>query len=113
MERYELALTDEARADIRAAVRYLAVELRQPDPAETLLNSFDAALASLEQFPARCGLVHDPALAALGIRMAVVQRYLLFFLLDRSAHTVTVLRVLHGRRAWLSILSDAAPGWEL
>lgn len=112
MERYKVTLTDEARADIRAAVRYLAVELRQPDTAEKLLNSFDAALDSLEQFPERCGLVHDENLAALGIRMAVVRRYLMFFLADRSAHAVTVLRVLHGRRDWISILTDAASAQE-
>ena len=36
MERYKVGLTDEAKADIRAAARYIAVELRQPDTAENL-----------------------------------------------------------------------------
>ena len=53
MERYKVDVADEAKADIRAAARYIAVELRQPDTAENLLDSFDEEITSLEKMPER------------------------------------------------------------
>ena len=106
MERYKVGVTDEARADIRAAARYIAVELRQPDTAENLLDSFDEEIISLEMMPERYGYVHDEYLASLGIRMTMVKNYLMFYLVDRTALTVTIIRALHGRRDWISILTD-------
>jgi plasmid stabilization system protein ParE len=106
MERCKVVVTDAAKADIRAAARYLAVELRQPDTAEKLLDRFDAEIASLETMPQSHGLVHDDDLAGQGIRMTMVGNYLLFFTADRSVSTVTVLRVLRGRRDWISILTE-------
>ena len=106
MERYKVGVTDEAKADIRAAARYVAVELRQPDTAENLLDSFDEEITSLEMMPERYGYVHDEYLASLGIRMTMMKNYLMFYLIDRTAHTVTIIRTLHGRRDWISILTD-------
>ena len=106
MERYKVDVTDEAKADIRAAARYIAVELRQPDTAENLLDSFDEEITSLEKMPERYGYVHDEYLASLGIRMAMVKNYLMFYLVDRTALTVTIIRTLHGQRDWISILTD-------
>ena len=105
MERYKVVVTDAAKADIRAAARYIAVELRQPDTAEKLLDRFDAEIASLETMPQSHGLVHDDDLAGRGIRMTMAGNYMLFFLADRSESTVTILRVLHGRRDWIGILT--------
>ena len=106
MERYKVDVTDEAKADIRAASRYIAVELRQPDTAESLLDSFDEEITSLEIMPERYGTVHDGYLASLGIRMTMVKNYVLFYLVDRTALTVTIIRMLHGRRDWISILTE-------
>ena len=110
MERYRVEVTEEAKADIRAAVRYLAVELREPNTAEKLLDSLEDEIASLERMPERWGCVRDEYLAALGIRMTAVKNYLLFYQADRAAHRVTVLRLLHGRREWVSILTEDHAG---
>ena len=106
MERYKADATDEAKADIRAAARYIAVELRQPDIAERLLDSFDEEITSLEKMPERYGAVHDEYLASRGIRMTMVKNYLVFYLVDRTALTVTMIRILHGRRDWIGILTE-------
>ena len=109
MEHYNVVLTDEAKADIRAAARYIVFKLREPNTAESLLDSFDEEITSLETMPERYGYVHDEYLASLGIRMAAVGKYLLFYLTDRAALTVTVIRVLHGRRDWIALLTDQFP----
>lgn len=107
MERYKVDVTDRAKADIRAAVRYIAVKLRQPDTAEKLLDCFVEEITSLENMPERCGLVHEEYLASLGIRMTMVKNYLMFYQVDRTARTVTVTRMLYGRRDWVSILAES------
>ena len=106
MERYKVVVTDEARSDLRAAARYIAMELRQPDTAEKLLDRFVDEIESLETMPQSHPCVRDDYLAGLGIRMTMVGNYLLVYLADRSALTVTILRVLHGRRDWLAILRE-------
>lgn len=106
MGRYKVVVTEEAKADLRAAARYIAVELRQPDTAEQLLDRFDAEITSMETMPQSHPRVHDADLASRGIRMTMVGNYPLFFLADRSAATVTILRVLHGRRDWYGILHE-------
>ena len=109
MVRYRVLITGEAKADIRAAARYIALELRQPETAEKLLDRFDAEIASLETMPLSHGLVHDERLADQGIRMTTAGKYLLFFHVDREASAVTILRVLHGRRDWIGILQEEVP----
>ena len=106
MEHFKVSVTDTAKADIRAAAQYIAVELRQPDTAERLLDRVDEALAELETLPESHALVRDEFLADRGIRMTMAGNYLLFYQTDREARMVTVLRVLHGRRDWLGILTE-------
>ena len=106
MERYKVEVTNEARTDIRAAARYIAVQLRQPDTAERLLDTLDNEITSLETMPERCGYVHDEYLASLGIRMTMAHNYLIFYVVDRTVGIVTILRVLNGRRNWITILTE-------
>ena len=110
MKRCKVVVTDAAKADIRAAARYIAVELRQPETAEKALDRFDEEIAALETMPQSHGLVQDEYLAERGIRMTMAGNYMLFFLADRSASTVTILRVLHGRRDWIGILTEQLAG---
>lgn len=108
MERYRVELTDTAKADIRAAARYVAVDLREPDAAERLLDRIDEALAELETIPLSHACVHDAFLASRGIRMTQTGIYLLFFFVNAETLTVKALRVLYGRRNWIGILTAAA-----
>ena len=105
MERYKVGLTDSAKTDIRVAARYIAVNLREPDTAERLLDRFDEALAELETMPMSHACVHDAFLASRGVRMTQAGNYLLFYLAISETLTVKVLRVLYGRRDWFSILT--------
>ena len=108
MESYKVQVTDEAKSDMREAVRYIAVDLRQPDTASSLLDSFDKEVSTLETMPERYGYVKDEHLASLGFRMTMTGKYLLFYIVDHTAKTVTVIRVLHGRRDWISILTSCS-----
>ncbi len=102
MERYKVEVTNEARTDIRAAARYIAVQLRQPDTAERLLDTLDNEITSLETMPERCGYVHDEYLASLGIRMTMAHNYLIFYVVDRTVgeNNVYVYWSIHNDIFW-------------
>ena len=106
MENYEVSLSAQADGDIRAAIRYIAVELRNPQAADGLLGQFAAAIQSLQTMPERFALVSDEYLASLGFRAAAVGNYLLFYIVDKQVGKVRVIRVLYGRRNWKWILQN-------
>lgn len=104
MEHYKVFLSHEAQADIRSAVRYVAVNLQEPSTAEHLLDSFSDAISSLKTTPERFALVADIDLAALGLRMLTVGNYLIFYVVNRGELRVDIPRVLYGKRNWMQLL---------
>ena len=42
-----------------------------------------------------------------GVRMKVVGDYIMFFLVDRTAQTVDIIRILHGRRDLKPLVANA------
>ena len=106
MENYEVSLSAQADRDIRAAIRYIAVELRNPQAANGLLDRFTEAVQSLQMMPERFALVSDEYLASLGFQAVVVENYLLFYIVDKQESKVSVVRVLYGRRNWNWILQN-------
>lgn len=106
MEHYKVHLSREAEADIRSAVRYVAVHLQEPSTAEHMLDSFAEAIASLKTLPERFGLVADSDLAALGLRMLTVGNYLISYVVNRGELRVDIPRVLYGKRNWIQLLKN-------
>lgn len=106
MEHYNVILSERANADIRAAIRYIAVELRNPQAAGVLLDKFDDAIQSLDTMPERVALVSDDYLASRGFRMIAVGNYLLFYIVNRQERVVNIPRVLYGRRNWRELLNN-------
>ena len=106
MEHYETILSQEANADIRSIIRYIAVNLREPTTAESLLHRFEETFLSLETMPERFLLVSDAYLASAGIRTVSVGNYLLFYTVNRNTKIVYILRVLYGKRNWIAILTE-------
>lgn len=96
----------QARADVRAAVRYIAVDLREPDTAKRMVIRFKEAVLSLKDMPERFPLVHDSYLASSGFRTTQVGNYLIFYRVNREEHQVEIIRVLYGKRDWISILQE-------
>lgn len=105
MERYNVILSLEARADIREIVRYIARELREPSTAEHMLDRIEEAIASLESMPEKYALVSDEYLASLGIRMVTVKKYIIFYTVEHSKKEVNISRVLYGKRNWIDLLT--------
>lgn len=110
MKHYKVILSLEAKADIREIVRYIAKELCEPVTAEHMLDRIDKAITSLETMPEKYALVFDEYLASRGIRMLTVQKYLIFYTVDRSKNEVYISRVLYGKRNWITLLTGEIGG---
>lgn len=105
MERYKVVLSQKAKAEIRAIVRYIAVNLREPVTAKRMQKRFKEMAASFKIMPKRFALVPDSYLASAGFRMTSVGNYLVFYTLDEDKKTVNISRVLNGRQNWIELLT--------
>ena len=59
---------------------------------------------SLAEMPTRYAMVADEHLAAQGIRKLPVENYIVFYVVSEQDKTVTVIRILYGRRDWEQLL---------
>ena len=104
MLKYNLAIAEAAEADLDEIADYISYELKEPTTALKQLARIQEAMGTLEELPERHSLVKDKYLAAKGIRKLPIDNYLLFYTVNKSANTVNIVRILHGRRDWESIL---------
>ena len=109
MEHYKVALSQKAKAEIRAIVQYIAINLREPTTSKHTQRRFKEMVASLKSMPNRFALVSDSYLAAAGFRMTSVGNYLIFYTVDQAACQVNISRVLYGRQNWTALLAQDLP----
>lgn len=100
--RYAVHITRKAEQDIDEAADYIEFELFDPQAADALLEAVDEAVAALSEFPERYRLADDSVLKSWGIRFFAIKNYLVFYMIDNK--TVYVVRFLHQRRDWITIL---------
>lgn len=104
MKAYHLAITEPAEADLKEITDYIAKELLEPSTAQHLITKISEAIFELEQMPKRYALVDDERLANQGIRKLVVDNYIVFYIVSEKNQSVSVIRILYGRRDWHNLL---------
>lgn len=104
MRKYKVTISEIASADLEEVADYIAGNLQEPAIALKQIGRMKDAILSLQTMPDRHRLVSDEHLASRGVRMFPVGNYLVFYTVNQSAMTVSVVRVLYGRREWEVIL---------
>lgn len=104
MKTYNVVISEIAETDLREMVRYIALERMEPLNARHLLSRIREAILELEKMPYRYTLVRDELLASQGIRMMSVDNYIVFYIVSEMNDSVTVVRILYGRREWRQML---------
>ena len=104
MKTYNVVISEIAEADLREMVRYIALERMEPVNARHLLSRIQEAILELEKMPYRYALVRDERLGTQGIRMISVDNYIVFYIVSEMNDSVTVVRILYGRREWRQLL---------
>ena len=103
---YEVTTTDQADADLRGIYEYFAFELLSPDNAAGQLERLEEHIIELEEFPEKFRLYEKEPWHRRGLRVLPVDNYLVFYIPDRVAGIVTVIRVMYAGRDVDSQLKD-------
>ena len=104
MGEYRVNISDLAKQDIRETVSYIRNDLQEPAVAERIAEAILDAIFSLEDMPARIGLVNDERLAKKQVRGIRVKNYTAFFRINETLKTVEIIRVIYSRRDWPTML---------
>ena len=104
MKKYRVEITEPAESDLRGIAHYIGVELREPAVAHKLLKKISDAVVSLEEFLLCHKLVSDENFAKSGIRKVTMENYLIFYTVNEKVKTVTIVRILYGRRNWIDLI---------
>ena len=96
--KWSCKLTRNAEADLDSILRYLAVELANPNAAAAFADKLQAAMEEARTFPESGSLVINEYLPNTGVRKKVIGNYLMYYLPDPAEETVSVLRIVYGRR---------------
>ena len=73
--------------------------------AERIQAKLNKAFDLLEMFPYAGTLLRDDDIAVMGIRMTVVEKYLVFYKVFEDEKKVVVYRILNGRNKYTAILN--------
>lgn len=95
---YEVITTDRADADLRSIYEYIAFELLSSDHAAGQIGRLEEHIVGLEEFPEKFRLYEKEPWRSRGLRVMPVDNYLVFYIPDRDAGTVTVIRVMYAGR---------------
>jgi plasmid stabilization system protein ParE len=105
--KYNVHITGTADTDLNSAVDYIDHILLNPQAADELLIEAEEAIADLATFPEKYALVEDPVLNAWGVRFVSVNNYLAFYVISEEEKRVNIVRFLHSKQNWISILKNS------
>ena len=95
---FRVNISDQAERDIRGIYEHIAFKLHSVQNAIGQINRLEKEILSLDQLPERYGLFKSELWRSRNLRVMPVDNYLVFYLTDRSAKTVSVVRVMYGGR---------------
>ena len=95
---FHVAYSAEARQDLRDIYEYIACELLVPETATGQTERIMKAIRSLEQIPMRHRLYEEEPWHSQGLRVLLVDNYLVFYLPDETNATVSIIRIMYGGR---------------
>jgi plasmid stabilization system protein ParE len=92
---YEVTTTEQAEADLRGVYEYIAFELLSPDNAAGQLDRLEEHIIELENYPEKFRAYGKEPWHSRGLHVMPVDNYLVFYIPDKDAGVVTVIRVMY------------------
>jgi plasmid stabilization system protein ParE len=105
--KYTIDVSPKVNNELFAALDYISSDLYSPQAAENHLAEFERTLELLEENPYIRPLVRYDYLADKGFRSIMVKKYYVFYTVDKEAGVVNLIRFIHSRRDWASIVSES------
>ena len=95
---YEIIVTDQADADLRGVFEYIAFELLSPENAAGQLERLENRILNLEEYPEQFKLYEKEPWHSRGLRVMPVDNYLVFYIFNKDAGIVTIIRIIYAGR---------------
>jgi len=106
MDTHKVVYTKKARRNLDDIAVYLETQSVSQERARRFVDAIKAEIDHRLSFmPQGYRLVANDLLAALGLRILIVKRYLVFFTVDDEKNIASVKQIIHGRRDWATILT--------
>ena len=104
MSTFNIQITEPAEKDLNEIGTYISKELLEPETAKKVISKIAKEINSLEDMLLRNALAADEKLAYKDIRKIMVDSYIVFYIVTEESKTVTIIRILYGKRDWLNLL---------
>lgn len=95
---YNLEFLPIAKNDMLEIIKYIADELKSPVAAQNLAEEFIMSAERLCEFPYANNVYTPIKPLDFEYRRIIVKNYLMFYTVDESSKTVTIMRVIYARR---------------
>lgn len=95
---YKLEYLPLARRDMAEIITYISHELHNRTGADRMITQLTEAGERIAEFPYANPIYHPIRPLRRDYRKAVVGNYIMLYWTDESSQTVTVARVIYGRR---------------
>ena len=95
---YDVKIADQALLDMKMIYEYIANTLMEPVIAEKQNTRIEEAVSSLDFMPERFRRYEKEPWRSRNLRIVPVDNYLALCIVDNEKLTVTVIRIMYGRR---------------
>ena len=95
---YNLEFLPIAKNDMLEIIKYISDELKNPVAAQNLAEEFVSSAERICEFPYTNNVYIPIKPLEFEYRRIIVNHYLMFYTVDESAKTVTIMRVIYARR---------------
>ena len=93
-----IVYTETARQDLRDIYEYIAYTLLVPSVARDMAERIMETVRTLEVMPERNPLYKDEPWHSMGVRFVPVRNYLVFYTINTTTETVSIVRIMYGGR---------------
>jgi len=95
---WNIHISEDAEQSLDEIERYIANVLLEPQTAAKQVDRIMDGIESLERLPLRCRVYDYEPWRTMGLRVLIVDNYLVLYLPDEETTTVTVVHVMYGGR---------------
>ncbi|MCI5687412.1 MAG: type II toxin-antitoxin system RelE/ParE family toxin [Emergencia sp.] len=94
MEYYTVKLTKQAQKQLYENAKYISDTLSNPSAAKRFLNLMEEKIFSLSTMPHRIKLINEEPWKSEGVRVFIVNHYLVYFWIDQENYRVQVFLII-------------------
>lgn len=95
---FEIVMTKQADTDLRNIFAYIAFELLSPETALGQLDRLEKGIFNLVNFPEKFRKYDKEPWHSRGLRVMPIDNYLVYYVSDKEAGLITIIRVLYAGR---------------